>query len=548
MKKLRTPFSLVVLISLIPLFGIFSTTKLLHTHDGLAHIPRIAAYFKAIVDGEFPVRWVGDLNYGYGMPLFNYIYQLPYFISSIFLFIGFGLVNSFKLSLSLSYIISAVSIFLFSKEFFKDKKIAFLVSIFYQFSPFRFVELLIRGSFGEVYTYAFFPLLLYSLVRFFKKKSIFNFLLTSISTALLVLSHNGLSLVFFFISVAFVLTFGNEKKTIFFSGLSFFFGLLLSAFYWVPAIFEHKYTYGDFFMRSVYLSHFPPIQNFFIPNFTNWAKLQTQGISVQFGLFHVLAIILSLFALLTKKIDRIYKKFIIFNFVILILTIFIMQPISKPIWQSISLIRQFQFPWRFIAVASFLTSCMSVSYLWFRFFQNKLGYFLLIFLVVISTAFYWKPALGYDKINENYYWNFPYNTTYYGETDVIWSAGPANSYPKKPVEFTEGSGKISDFKKKTTIHTYSVIANQNSTIVDHTQYFPGWKVFVDNISSPIQFQNPDYRGQITFPVSKGIHLVKVEFGEDKLRFISDFVSLSALIFVFILFFFGRNVYYENKRT
>src|SRR5258705_9027004 len=93
MKKSRTYFSLIVLFSLLPLTGIFITPKLLHTHDGLVHLPRIAAYFKALLDGQIPVRWAADLNYGYGMPLFNFMYQLPYFIASMLVFLGAGLVN-----------------------------------------------------------------------------------------------------------------------------------------------------------------------------------------------------------------------------------------------------------------------------------------------------------------------------------------------------------------------------------------------------------------------------------------------------------------------
>src|SRR5213076_3108008 len=96
-----------------------------HTHDGYPHLARIPAYMKALKDGEFPVRWAGDLNYGYGMPLFNFYYQLPYFIASGLLFFGLGLVNSFKISISLSFLLSGIFMFAFAKEFFQDNKKAF---------------------------------------------------------------------------------------------------------------------------------------------------------------------------------------------------------------------------------------------------------------------------------------------------------------------------------------------------------------------------------------------------------------------------------------
>ena len=93
-------YFLVVVISFLPLFSFFITTDLIHTHDGLVHLPRIAAYYKALSDGQIPIRWAGDLNYGYGMPLFNFMYQVPYLIASIFVMLGLGLVNSFKITLS----------------------------------------------------------------------------------------------------------------------------------------------------------------------------------------------------------------------------------------------------------------------------------------------------------------------------------------------------------------------------------------------------------------------------------------------------------------
>src|SRR3989344_4248822 len=166
-------YLVILAISLLPFLIIFATPDLPHTHDGLVHLPRIAAFYKALSDGHVPVRWAGDLNYGYGMPLFNFIYQLPYLVSSVFIFLGFGLVNSFKLSISLSFILSGIFMFLAAKEFFEDDKKAFFVSIFYQFASFRLVELLIRGSFGEVYTYTFLPLVLYGLLKLFKSSKTF---------------------------------------------------------------------------------------------------------------------------------------------------------------------------------------------------------------------------------------------------------------------------------------------------------------------------------------------------------------------------------------
>ena len=528
MKFIRYYF-LILILSFLPLVGIFLTSQLPHTHDGLVHLARIGAYFKALQDGQFPVRWAGDLNYGYGMPIFNFMYQVPYIISSFFVFLGLGLVSAFKITLASSFLLSGVSMLGFSLSFFKDVKKAFLATLFYQFFPFRLIEILIRGSFGEVYTYAFFPLVLWGVVLLFGKVNFINILITSLGTALLILSHNALSLVFFLIAIVFILFFGGKPKNYIAPFFSLFIGLLLSAFYWIPAIFERHFTYGDLFMKELYISHFPPIQNFFIPNFFNSTSLQTGGISIQFGFFHTLVFVLALIALFSNKIKKVDSKLIIFSLTIFFVALFVMQPMSKFIWEKIALLRQFQFSWRFLSVIGFSITLMSVSIFHFSFFRKKIVYFVFLFLLIISTVYYWRPVLGWDKINEDDYWNFPLTTTYFGETDLIWSEGPAKNYPSQRVEVIDGKGSVGDIKKKSNLLIFKVSNQSPIKVVTHIQYFPGWRAFVDGKQTPIEFQYGIYRGHIVFQIPKGQHEVRLSFGESKIRLIADMLTVVSII-------------------
>lgn len=522
-------YLLVVIFSCLPLISFFLTNLLPHTHDGLVHLARMGAYFKALGDGQIPVRWAGDLNYGYGMPLFNFIYHTPYLISSILILLGQGLVSSFKITLAISYILSGIFMFGFSFAFFKEVKKAFLVTLFYQFFPFRLVEILIRGSFGEVYAYAFFPLVLWGIVLLFEKVNFRNVLITSLGTALLILSHNALSLVFFLIAVVFILFFAGKQRSYIAPFSSLFVGLLLSSFYWMPAIFERHYTYGDLFMKNLYVTHFPHVQNFFIPNFFNDVGFQTGGVSVQFGLFHTLILIVAIIALFSKKIKKLDKKLIIFCLCIFVGSLFIMQPISKPLWENISLLRQFQFSWRLLSVVGFATSLMAISIFYFGFFKKNIIYFSLLFLLVFSTFYYWKPVLGWDKINEVYYWNFPLTTTYFGETDLIWSEGPAKKYPRQRVEVIDGKGIIGEMTKKSNMLLFKANNETPIKVVAHIQYFPGWRAFVDGKKVPIEFQYGIYRGHIVFEAPKGEHEIKLSFGESKIRFIANMLTIVGFV-------------------
>jgi len=541
-KKFLTKHSYllgVIVLSMLPLLSLFITDKLVHTHDGLVHLPRMAAYYKALLDGQIPPRFAGDLNYGYGMPLFIFIYQFPYIVASLLLAIGSSLVEAFKITLSLSYIFSGIFMWLFAREFFKSDKKAFLVTIFYQFNTFRFVELLVRGSFGEVYTYTFLPLVLYGLVRLFNKLSFAHVVLTSMAVALLIISHNSVSLLFFGIAVLFLIFFGKNIRNTIWGGISLSLGLGLSAFYWVSAMVEHKYTYGDLFMQSIYLEHFPPFLQILVPNLTNIKSLQTGGIVTQLGIMQVIVMLAVLGAAYEalKKGKRL-SRIIVFGLLIVLGALFFMQPVSMLLWERISLLRQFQFPWRFLSLTTFAIAMMAPVLL----IKKKVVYVSIILLTVITSAYYWIPSLGLDTIKEEKYWNFPKTTTYWGETDVIWSEGPASSYPVSPVEIIAGEGIVTNYVKRSNMHTYDVEATQESRLVDHTQYFPGWRVLVDGKKRDIEFQDFSWKGQITYSVPEGKHHVEVRFGESKVRYIADMTTVFSFIVIFFIGIFRKRIF------
>ena len=152
--------------------------------------------------------------------------------------------------------------FLFSRKLFGDTFRAYLLTILYQFAPFHLVELVVRGSVGEAYTYSFLPFVLYGILMVIEKPTPIYILYPSIATALLVLSHNAISLVSFSVAFLFALFFAPKTKNHFIALLPLLIGLGLTTFYWLPAMLERKYTYGDLFMKDMYLSHFAPIQNF----------------------------------------------------------------------------------------------------------------------------------------------------------------------------------------------------------------------------------------------------------------------------------------------
>lgn len=538
----------------------FSTTQLPHTSDGGVQIPRMGAFYKAIKDGHIPVRWAGDLNYGFGLPLFNFIYHTPFYISSVLLYAGLELIPAFKLVLLLSFILSGIGMYLFASSFSQSKRTALLVTMLYQFAPYHLVEIFVRGSVGGIYAYAFFPFVLYFIVKTWNRPTLGTIAGIAVFGGVMILSHNALALLFFGCIALFILFFHPSIKGILLSGLGLLGSLGIACYYWLPALLEHKYTYGDLFMKDLYRTHFPSFLHFFIPNLTNSQSLRVAEINVHIGLVHTIVMVTSIYVVLqwltkqkhTKaavlsrlqtnsismtKEQRLTLSIIMYSLILLGISFFFMSPISLPLWERVSFLRQFQFPWRFLGIvvfsSSFLGFAMKKSVL-----KNNVLYVFILIGILIPTMFYWRSTQGYTYGATNeYFWEYPLNTTYFGETDLIWSAGPASGYPVSRIEVIEGNAEILDFHKKTHRQTFKAISDQGAKIMSNTQFFPGWKVYINKIETEIQFQDPNHRGLITFTVPPGNNHVEIQFQESGVRVAADIITLCSLGVVLLAFTF-----------
>src|SRR3989344_9482892 len=143
-KNKLFPIILLILISIVFLFPLLSNNFYM-SHDGEAHVARFAAYYKAFLDGQFPLRWAGDLNYSYGSPVFIFYYPLPGLLSIPLHTLGLSFENSFKVLISFFFGFSFVAFFLWAKEFVKDEA-AFLGSLLYGLLPYHFLNLYVRGD------------------------------------------------------------------------------------------------------------------------------------------------------------------------------------------------------------------------------------------------------------------------------------------------------------------------------------------------------------------------------------------------------------------
>ena len=229
-----------------------------------------------------------------------FLYPLPSYIASVFILLGVSFVDSFKLVFALSFLASVLAMYYWLREEFGDLP-AFTGAVLYGFSPYRFVDLYVRGAIGEHLAFVFFPLLCLGTLRLSRKDDTRGWVIVALSTGALILSHNALSLMFFPLAILYALyLYWKEnlgKKFIVKASSAFAIGFLLSAFFWVPAFFEGKYTLRDLVTRGVTENRFvEPFQFIYSP----WSYGGCDTLSKMLG-FQLLAESLCFFSLQIKR-------------------------------------------------------------------------------------------------------------------------------------------------------------------------------------------------------------------------------------------------------
>ncbi len=116
-------------------------------HDD-TQVARVFEMGKMLERGMFPVRWVPDLGYGYGYPIFNFYAPLAYYIGGFFMFLGFDALLATKIMMALGVILAGIFMYLLTREFFGELG-GIVAGLFYIYAPYHAVDIYVRGDVAE---------------------------------------------------------------------------------------------------------------------------------------------------------------------------------------------------------------------------------------------------------------------------------------------------------------------------------------------------------------------------------------------------------------
>lgn len=557
LKQTYVPIlSLILLVvALMPLFqpGFFPI------HDD-QQIARLHELNLSLQGGQFPPRWVSNLGFGFGYPLFIFYPPLVYYIGEMFYLLGFSLINSTKIVIGLGFVLSFSFMYVWIRDRF-GKRAGLFAATLYTYAPYHALDIYVRGALAEFFSFVFMPLVFWASDKLSEKKTVFLAILVGIFLSLLVLTHNLIALpfmFFFIVYVIYLLLSSKEKKKLiilfFISGLV---AIGLSAYFWIPAILEKQYTLVDSILTkelASYNLHFVYLRQFWNSPWGFGGSLfgLEDGLSFQIGKIQAISVLLSvvlfIIMIFRKYLNPKTAGFPLVAFILFSVSIFMASFYSEPVWNIMQFLAYIQFPWRFLLFTAVFTSALGgfLIYSMEKILPQKivfLSFTLLILITIFSVNSFFKPS-KHLNVKDSFYldnydieWRVSDSSYEYVPKQVATKLSEAkttkldiekNEIPKKSFVTPDSGLNIIEQINKPHYKKYKA-EGSGGLLQVNTYYYPGWRAYIDGKEVEINPLGKHYL--ISFPIPYGEHFVEVKFTNTNIVRVANLISLFTLVSV-----------------
>lgn len=550
------------------------------------HLYRTMEYQRAWSPGVIIPRWAPNLAYGYGYPLFVFAPPLPYLLGLAFQATGLPLETALKALIILTIPLYAMGMYLLARDLLNSIEAGLVAATAYAFAPFALREaLLAGGNVPQFLAIGLFPWTLWAMARAARDRSWGWAVLSAGCYAGVLLSHLFHALIFTPVAAVFglILFLTNKQAGTPIPALSLRrlissplqplvtipLGLLLSAFFWLPAYFERIFTRAQ---TDTYLAKSP-----FFVRYPHWTELVTwiqpldaraanPHVPLTLGLVTLMLAALGLLAAIfprwahnkqQKEPDlqplppHLQTPPTLFFALVAAAAVFLTLPISRPVWETITILQVAEFPWRMLGLANLgLAFLAGAALLWPPAkFRRPLVVACLLWqlfgvapLLYPVTAFarYGQPTLA-DQINYERS-SQSIGTTTLGEYLPLTVARPPTTSPlvetfqagKIPARLDRGSlppgATATLIAQNAVTHRYQLSSPTPFTLRLFQFDYPGWQARLDG--QPASLRPEAKTGLILIDVPAGQHTLSVQFGETPLRLAA--MALTGLTLVGLL--------------
>lgn len=527
----------IIIISIIVLKDLFKP-GMYTSHDGIHQIVRFFYFDQALHDGQIPPRWAQGLMNGFGYPLFIFSYHLPWFIAEFIHLLGSSIIDSVKMTFLVGFALSGITMYFMQRDLF-GRLAAITGTGLFLFAPYRFSNIFVRAAIGDATVFIFAPLVFWAL---WKLKNGWNWKwmsLGSIGIAGLILSHAMVATLFMAIftiyvisSLSWVKNKFNYLKNCF---ITFILGLGISAYYFIPSVFERGNTQFQNLMSQIFTGvYFPSFSDLL---YSKWGygvfHAKEGAMSVQLGIVQwavvILTILVILRKMLNKKLAKNQKEIVNLGKILILtfcISIIMMLSVTLPIWKAFSQMVFIDFPWRMLSVSTFLVSiCAGLLISTAKKFKTVLA------VILIFSAIYFNR--NHLRINETLPWDLSFilklekTTNSYDEYTPKWVRPDLVKENAPKVELSDLRSNLNISRNTSNKLELEVNSPAEGNLFINTIYYPGWEAIVNGVNTEINYDN----GLIKLPLMEGNSIVKLRFKETTLRLFSDILSIISILII-----------------
>lgn len=561
------PLTEIVLLFLfaLPALSPLLTTVPVRSADGLLHLYRLVQLDAVWRNGVFFTRWLPDLAYGYGLPLFNYYAPLVYYLTTPLHFLSLSFPLALNLSLALALFLGSLGTFYFSRallvEFFENINQAtpgaLVAAIAFLYAPYMLFNSIHRANLAEQWALALAPFVLWRFFILIKKPTPFNWVTAILFFAAVMLSHNVTSFLLAPLLVGFVLVTLFSRATagaalarsVLLAALSaLIFALALSAFFWLPALAERDFVQiarvivtPDFDYRFNFV---PPAELVALLPRADTGRMNTAFPST-LGLAQTILASAGIVVVLVRFRTR--RALPLFFLALAALGYTgLMLSLSLPIWDNVSLLSFVQLPMRLRGLVALCLaplagiSLLLVSQKW------RLAAALTALTVLVLSAFpllyprYAHDVPAHPTLPDMFAYEQrtgAFGTTSFGEYLPIWVQNPPDT---TPFADAYARGQFPDrFVLPTSANicggdqgvNLQIVCAQDTYPWNATLrafYFPGWQVSVNG--QPAEIIPTPRSGLISFRVTQG-EVISVHYAGTPVQHVAGWVSVASAIVI-----------------
>jgi hypothetical protein len=500
------------------------------------HIGWLFEMDRAVRMGQIPPRFVPDLSYGFGYPLFNFVFPLPFYLAEIFHLLGFSLVASIKAVFLLTIPASLYFMYKLLKEY-ASELVALAGAAIYIYAPYRATDIFVRGAVGEALAFAFLPLVFLSFVKLEKNRQWIG--ISALAIAALITSHNIVAYMFLPFLLAYLL--GrviaikvNRSPIVGRYLAALILGLLAASYFWVPAIFESGLMqYSTVFN---FADHFPTIKQLITPYFGYGASVPGPGDGMSFfvGTIGLSVVGIGLVSLLFqwRKFSQKELWLLVWSGATFLISILMMNYRSSFVWRSVPFLPYFQFPWRFLTLTTFIAPLFVIALAKLKPSQWVWG--LVLILAVGLNFTYFKPEQFLGRQDEYYlnrYIPLPDASQEYKQTAEEYLRLPKGTEVRPDRNYPRAYADVRANLVVSEVNALDAVIQTDypaEFVLNYNKYyFPGFVARIDGEPTELAAGKPF--GQITLKIPAGSHRVEIEYRETTQRKTVNILSLGALL-------------------